>query len=152
MFERFTLREPRFSSSCSVLETPRRTELTPSLRRHHADKRQRQKRRMFRFFTKTEIQTETESGLIILRHSSVSVGLIKSPDGCKDKSINLNISYKSQNLENVLFLTDCYVCCKHKNTRNVFRDSGTDLQQQGLFLDLKIQSFPQITVNKPRTP
>lgn len=31
-----TRRAPRFSSSWSVLETPRRTELTPSLRRHQA--------------------------------------------------------------------------------------------------------------------
>lgn len=31
-----TLMEPMFSSSCSVLETPSRTELTPSLRRHQA--------------------------------------------------------------------------------------------------------------------
>lgn len=30
---------PRFSSSCSVVETPRRTELTPSLRRHQAENR-----------------------------------------------------------------------------------------------------------------
>lgn len=33
-----TLREPRFSRSCSGLDTPSRTELTPSLRRHQAGK------------------------------------------------------------------------------------------------------------------
>ncbi len=33
---KFTRRAPRFSSSWSVVETPRSTELTPSLRRHQA--------------------------------------------------------------------------------------------------------------------
>lgn len=38
---RSTRKAPRFSSSWSVVETPRSTELTPSLRRHQAEKREK---------------------------------------------------------------------------------------------------------------
>lgn len=41
----FTWRAPRFSISCSAFETPRSTELTPSLRRHQAEKENKEFRR-----------------------------------------------------------------------------------------------------------